>query len=130
MQVQINFADDAAERSASGRVLAGTGLKCLRVVAGILVLALLALPARAADDRAVISRVAPSYPEIAKRMRISGMVKLEVTVSPEGKVTAVKVVSGNGMLGIAAMDAVKKWKFAPAAAESTVEVELNFAMAE
>jgi hypothetical protein len=35
---------------------------------------------RAAEERAVKSRVAPVYPEIAKRMRISGVVKLEVTV--------------------------------------------------
>jgi len=37
------------------------------------------LSGRAADERAVKSRVAPVYPEIAKRMRIRRVVKLEVT---------------------------------------------------
>ena len=58
----------------------------------------LAIPARAADVRAVKSRVAPIYPEIAKRMRIEGEVRLEVTVDAEGKVTDVKTVSGNRVL--------------------------------
>jgi len=44
-----------------------------------------ALPVSAADARAIKSRVPPIYPEIAKRMRISGQVKVEATVSPRGK---------------------------------------------
>ena len=50
----------------------------------------LALPGRAADERAVKSRVPPVYPEIAKRMRITGAVKVEATVDAGGKVTDVK----------------------------------------
>ena len=62
----------------------------------------LALPARAGDDqRAVKSRVAPVYPEIAKRLKITGEVKLEALVNAEGKVKSVKAVSGNHMLGAA-----------------------------
>ena len=90
----------------------------------------LAVPAGAADSRAVKTRVAPVYPEIAKRMRISGEVRLEVNVDSEGKVTDVKKVSGNNMLSAAAEDAVRKWKFAPGADIATVEVTLNFALAQ
>ncbi|MFZ1015106.1 MAG: TonB family protein [Terracidiphilus sp.] len=53
-----------------------------------------------AEQRAVKSRVSPVYPEVAKRMRISGVVKLEASVDPDGKVTDVKTVSGNHMLGL------------------------------
>ena len=88
----------------------------------------LAIPARAANDRAVKSRVAPLYPEIAKRLKIAGAVHLEVVVDPEGKVTDVKPVSGNRMLSPAAEDAVRKWKFAPGAGNSTVDVEVDFAL--
>jgi TonB family protein len=88
------------------------------------------LSGRAADERAVKSRVAPVYPEIAKRMRISGVVKLEVTVDPDGKVTDVKPVSGNGMLSQAAQDAVRKWRFAPGPAQTVVDLDLNFALAQ
>jgi TonB family protein len=88
------------------------------------------LSGRAADERAVKSRVAPVYPEIAKRMRISGVVKLEVTVDPDGKVTDVKPVSGNGMLSQTAQDAVRKWRFAPGPAQTVVDLDLNFALAQ
>ena len=90
----------------------------------------LALPAGAAGERAVKSRVSPSYPEMAKRMKISGTVKVEATVDADGKVTAVKTLDGNRMLATAAEDAVKKWKFEAGTGEATVEVTLNFALAQ
>jgi TonB family protein len=89
----------------------------------------LALPAFA-ESRAISKRVPPVYPEIAKRMHIGGVVKLEVTVSPDGKVTGVKTVSGNRMLSSAAEDAVKQWHFAPGSEESVEVVEMNFALAQ
>jgi TonB family protein len=90
----------------------------------------LAVPARAADQRAVKSRVAPIYPEIAKRMRIAGNVMLSVTVDAEGRVTDVKTTSGNRMLSAAAEDAVRKWKFEPGPVVSTVDVALSFDLAQ
>ncbi|HEY1255866.1 MAG TPA: energy transducer TonB [Terracidiphilus sp.] len=87
----------------------------------------LAVPA-GAEDRAVKQRVSPSYPEIAKRMRIEGVVKLSVTVDAEGKVTDVKTVAGNHMLSIAAEDAVRKWKFESGTGSATVDVSMSFAL--
>ncbi|MGA2887428.1 MAG: energy transducer TonB [Terracidiphilus sp.] len=104
-------------------------LKLMQAAALALVVAL-AMPAKAADERAVKLKVPPSYPEIAKRMKITGVVKLTVTVDQEGKVTDVKVVSGNGMLSIAAEEAVRKWKFEPGPGTSTLEVALNFALGQ
>ena len=87
----------------------------------------IALPAKAGDDRAIKSRVSPVYPEIAKRMHIGGSVKLEATVDAQGKVTEVKAVSGNRMLSVAAEDAVRQWRFVPGSSDSNVSVEVNFA---
>ena len=99
--------------------------------AGALVLMLaFALPGRAGDTRGVKMRVAPVYPEIAKRMKISGMVKVEATVDAQGKVTEVKEVSGNHMLAMAAVDAVKQWKFVPGPADTNEDVEINFATSQ
>ena len=67
----------------------------------------------AAEERAVKSRVAPVYPELAKRMKIMGVVKVEATVDADGKVTDAKALSGSHTLAPAAEDAVRKWKFAP-----------------
>ena len=88
------------------------------------------LPLHAADDRPVKQRVSPAYPELAKRMHVSGVVRISATVAPDGSVTATKTVSGNHMLAAAAEDAVHKWKFVPASDQSTVEVEINFAAAQ
>lgn len=99
----------------------------LKVMAwGLLVFA--TLPSGAADERAVKTKVPPVYPEIAKRMRVTGVVKIEATVDAEGRVMAVKTVNGNRVLSEAAEDAVRKWKFASGAGEATVQVDVNFAM--
>jgi TonB family protein len=103
------------------------GLRLMQAAALALVVSF-AIPARAAEERAVRFRVAPAYPEIAKRMRISGVVHLEVTIDPDGKVTGIKQISGNNMLSIAAEDAVRKWRFASAPASSTEEVALSFTL--
>lgn len=88
----------------------------------------MAMPARAADDRAVKTRVAPIYPEIARRMRIAGTVNVEATVAPDGTVSNAKAIGGNKILAPAAEDAVRKWKFVAGAAVSKVTVEVDFAM--
>jgi TonB family protein len=99
-------------------------------LACVALLALLAIsPDTArADERAVKSRVQPVYPELAKRMRIAGSVSVQVTVDAEGKVTDAKATTGNRLLGGAAEDAVRKWKFVPGEGVSVVTVEINFAL--
>ena len=89
--------------------------------------ALLALPAFA-EQRAIKSKIAPVYPEIAKRLHVTGIVKLEVTVDPDGKVTAVKTLSGNHVLADAAEEAVRKWKFVPGPKETTTDLDVDFDM--
>jgi len=95
----------------------------------LLVAFLWAMPSFAAS-RTVVARANPVYPEIAKRMKISGAVKVSATVDASGKVTAVKTVEGNRMLASAAEEAVRKWKFEGGAGETTETVTLNFAMAQ
>ena len=66
------------------------------------------------------------YPELAKRMSISGVVKVEVVVAPNGSVKSTKVVGGHPLLVNAAVDAVKKWRFETASEETTGVVEFKF----
>ena len=72
------------------------------------------------------SKVAPVYPDIARRMSITGTVKVQVVVAPNGNLKSTKVVGGHPLLVNAAMDAIKKWKFEPASEESTGIVEFKF----
>lgn len=83
--------------------------------------------AQEAMTRKVKTRVTPTYPEIARRMGISGTVRLAVVVAPNGSVKTTTAMGGHPVLLNAAMDAVKKWKFESAAAESTGTVEIKFA---
>jgi TonB family protein len=66
------------------------------------------------------------YPELARKMNLSGVVKLEVVVAPSGVVKETKVIGGNPILVNAAMDAVKKWRFEAASEESTGIIEFKF----
>jgi TonB family protein len=86
-----------------------------------------ALPLAAhASDREIVARSKPAYPEMAKRMKITGSVLLNATVAPDGKVKSVNTIMGNGMLAEAAKEAVLKWKFVPTEQETIEEVEVVF----
>ncbi len=76
--------------------------------------------------RKVKTRVAPAYPELAKRMNVTGKVKIEVVITPEGHVKSARVVGGHPLLVQACEDAVKEWKFMPASEETTQVVEFEF----
>jgi TonB family protein len=75
--------------------------------------------------RRVVRKTSPMYPDIAKRMNLSGTVKVIAVVAADGEVKSVKPVGGSPVLLKAAEDAIAKWKFAPGA-ESNETVELHF----
>jgi protein TonB len=72
------------------------------------------------------SRVQPIYPELARKMNISGTVKIEVVVAPNGTVKDARVVGGHPVLANSALDAAKKWRFEPAAGESAGIIDFKF----
>jgi TonB family protein len=76
--------------------------------------------------RRVKTRVEPAYPELARKMNITGSVKVAVVVAPNGSVKEAKVVGGHPLLANAALDAVRKWRFEPAAIESSGVVDFKF----
>jgi periplasmic protein TonB len=60
-----------------------------------------------------LKNVSPVYPDIAKQARVQGVVILECTISPQGKVTDVKVLRGIPLLNDAAIEAVRQWVYTP-----------------
>jgi TonB family protein len=87
-----------------------------------------ALPLHSQEEltRKVKTKVAPVYPDLARRMNITGTVRVVVVVAPNGALKETKVMGGHPILVTAAVDALKKWKFEPAAEESTGTVEFKF----
>ena len=77
-------------------------------------------------ERKVTSRVEPAYPELARKMHLQGVVKVEATVRPNGTVRSTRILGGNPVLIDAATEAVKKWKFEPGSSETTEAVQLTF----
>jgi periplasmic protein TonB len=62
----------------------------------------------------LVSRpVTPSYPLLAKQMKVQGAVVLEVLISKTGSIQDIQVISGPAILSAAAREAVKQWHFKP-----------------
>lgn len=76
--------------------------------------------------RKVSHRVVPEYPALARQMNITGKVKIEVTVAPDGHVKETRSVGGSPLLLDAATRAVKNWKFEVGPKETTEIVEFDF----
>ncbi len=76
--------------------------------------------------RKVKVKVSPEYPDLARRLNISGIVKVEIVIAPNGTVKSTKVIGGHPLLVDAAVDAVKKWRFEPAAEETTGIIDFKF----
>jgi protein TonB len=73
------------------------------------------------------TKVQPQYPDLARKMNITGTVKIEVMVSPNGMVKGARIVGGHPVLANAALDAARKWRFEPSSAESSGIIDFRFA---
>ena len=62
---------------------------------------------------AAVAKVQPEYPALAKQLKISAAVELDVTIGETGAVETVTPISGNPVLTRPAAEALKKWKFKP-----------------
>jgi len=69
------------------------------------------LSARTAER--VSRTVSPSYPLLAKQMKVQGAVVLQALIDKTGKIEDLHVVSGPAILSAAAQEAVKQWHFKP-----------------
>ena len=76
--------------------------------------------------RKVKSKIAPAYPELARRMNVTGKVKIEVIIAPDGHVKSARALGGHPLLVQACLDALKEWKFVAAPEDTIQVVEFEF----
>jgi protein TonB len=57
--------------------------------------------------------VKPIYPVIAQITHVQGIVIVEATIGPNGRVQDANVLRGHPLLDAAARDAVRQWEFTP-----------------
>jgi TonB family protein len=103
-------------RNAKKRALATLGLM-LSLTGGIIL---------AQQERKVLENPTPDYPPLARKLRITGSVKLTAVVGPDGLIKDVQVHGGNPVLVQEVENTLKKWKYAPAGYESKIEMEFKF----
>lgn len=60
-----------------------------------------------------IHDVQPIYPQDAMDAKVQGVVIVECTIDPEGRVSDARVVRGIPLLDQAALDAVEQWRYTP-----------------
>src|SRR4029079_13881388 len=77
--------------------------------------------------------VRPTYPAIAQSDRVQGVVIVEATIGPDGRVAEAKVLRSIPLLDAAALDAVKQWQFTPTLLNGTavpviMTVTVNFTL--
>jgi TonB family protein len=103
-------------------------LRCLLITALLCCLPGSHLHAQSAakPHRKVLVMIDPDYPTVLKNGHFVGQVRLDATILPNGSVSKVEIKGGNPMLSQYASQAVMKWKYAPAAAQSVEEVVFNF----
>ena len=60
-----------------------------------------------------VKEVKPVYPDVARQAGIEGIVSMRVLINKEGAVEKVDVISGEQALQMAAITAVRQWRYQP-----------------
>lgn len=87
----------------------------------------LAQQARSEGKRKIIVEIRPVYPPLARKMSLSGIVRLRITVSPAGYPLDTVQLGGSPVLVKAATEAVSqaKWEASPAETKEIVQIKFD-----
>lgn len=80
----------------------------------------------AQQERKVLENPTPDYPPLARKLRITGTVKVTVLVGADGLIKDVQVHGGNPVLVQEVENTLKKWKYVPTSYETKIEMEFKF----
>jgi protein TonB len=90
---------------------------------------LMSVPAFAAPDTQVVSKVDPEFPrEAVQAGADKGLVKARMTVDGSGEVVRVEILEANPrrVFDRAVVKTLSQWRFNVGAAGRTVEIDVNF----
>ena len=76
-----------------------------------------------ANTRRIKVRIEPSYPERVRPLKLTGKVRIEVIVSPDGSIKNTRIVGSSPLLVDAALEAIKQWKYEPGPKEAVEKIE-------
>ncbi|HKW58037.1 MAG TPA: TonB family protein [Candidatus Acidoferrum sp.] len=90
-----------------------------------------AVRTRAQSDSSEVKRKVktlgkPVYPELARRLSLSGVVRVELTIGADGRVKRTRVLGGHPVLAAEAEKAAQQSEFEPGPRETTEVIEFKF----
>ena len=85
------------------------------------------LAAEQDGSRKATKKVAPSYPPAARKLQLTGTVRLAAMVAPDGRVKSTEIIGGHPLLVAAVTVAVMQWKYEAAERESRELLMFAFA---
>ena len=74
------------------------------------------------------TKVNPAYPDLARRLNVSGKVKIEIVIAPDGHVKSSHALGGHPVLVQPCLDAVRDWRFETGPEETTQVIEFTFSL--
>ena len=109
------------------------GLSWGKWLAGVAFTTLLALgmvtaqqPTSEEGKRKAKSKVNPQFSDLARQMHLSGKVKIEIVIAPDGHVKSARALGGHPVLVQSCLEAVKDWKYETGPEDSTQVIEFDF----
>ena len=83
----------------------------------------------------LLKQVIPTYPQLAKTARISGVVHLVGIISKDGTIRNLQLISGHPLLANAALEAVRQWVYRPTLlsgepVEVICPIDVNFTLSQ
>jgi TonB family protein len=78
------------------------------------------------EKRPVKHLVTPIVPELARKLNLTGTVRVEITIAPDGSVKRTRVVGGHPVLAVEAEHAAQKSTFEPGPRETTETIDFKF----
>jgi len=70
--------------------------------------------------------VTPSVPELARKLNLTGTVRVEIVIAPDGSVKRTRVVGGHPVLAVEAERAAQRSTFEPGPKETTETIDFKF----
>ena len=81
---------------------------------------------QAQESRKALSNPVPVYPEVAKKMRLTGTVKVQIVIGADGRIKEKNFIGGHPVLVSSVEETLKDWKYAPAGGDTTTQLQFNF----
>ena len=80
------------------------------------------------NEVALLRRVDPVYPPLAKQARIQGNVRFDAVINSSGQVEKLTLISGHPLLISAARDAIFQWQYSRPVSSVHTVIEVNFVL--